>query len=56
MIERKKEVEELTRLYERNSAELVAIIYGRRRVGKTFPVDDVFGSRITDYHIRTEEE
>ncbi len=55
MIGRKKEVEELTRLYERNSAELVAI-YGRRRVGKTFPVDDVFGSRITDYHIRTEEE
>lgn len=49
MIGRKKEVEELQRLYERNSAELVAI-YGRRRVGKTFLVDEVFGSRITFRH------
>ena len=42
-------MEELQRLYERNSAELVAI-YGRRREGKTFLVDEVFGSRITFRH------
>ena len=41
MIGRKQEVDELRRLYERNRAELVAV-YGRRRVGKTFLVDEAF--------------
>ena len=49
MIGREKEVKELERLYSKNSAELVAI-YGRRRVGKTYLVDEVFSSRITFRH------
>ena len=49
MIGRQKEAAELNRLYHRNRAELVAI-YGRRRVGKTFLVDETFGGRITFRH------
>ncbi len=49
MIGREQEVKELNRLYERNRAELVAI-YGRRRVGKTFLVDETFADRITFRH------
>lgn len=49
MIGRKKEIRELNKLYDRNSAEFVAI-YGRRRVGKTFLVDETFAGRITFRH------
>ena len=49
MIGRRHEAEELNRLYERNHAELVAI-YGRRRVGKTYLVDEVFSTRMTFRH------
>lgn len=49
MIGRKQEVTELTRLYRKNRAELVAI-YGRRRVGKTFLVDETFSGKITFRH------
>lgn len=49
MIGRKREVKELNRLYDGNKAELVAI-YGRRRIGKTFLVDETFGDRITFRH------
>ena len=49
MIGRKKEIKELNMLYEKNSAELVAV-YGRRRVGKTFLIDEVFSDRITFRH------
>lgn len=49
MIGRQREVKELNRLYERNRAELVAI-YGRRRVGKTYLVDETFAGRITFRH------
>lgn len=49
MIGRKKEIKELNKLYENNSAELVAI-FGRRRVGKTYLVDEVFSDRITFRH------
>ena len=49
MIGRKSEVKELNRLYDSGRAELVAI-YGRRRVGKTFLVDEVFSGRITFRH------
>ena len=49
MIGRKKEVEELNRLYISNKAELVAI-YGRRRIGKTYLVDETFKGRITFRH------
>ena len=43
----KKEIKELNKLYENNSAELVAI-FGRLRVGKTYLVDEVFSDRITN--------
>ena len=49
MIGRKQEVKELNRLYNRNKAELVAI-YGRRRVGKTYLVDETFEGKITFRH------
>ena len=49
MVGRKREVEELNRLYNSNEAELVAI-YGRCRVGKTYLVDDVFENRLTFRH------
>ena len=49
MIGRKREREELENLYRSKKAELVAI-YGRRRVGKTFLVDETFKDRMTFYH------
>lgn len=49
MIGRKQEVKVLNRLYNGNKAELVAI-YGRRRVGKTYLVDEVFADKITFRH------
>lgn len=49
MIGREREVQELNRLYDSNKAEFVAI-YGRRRVGKTYLVDQVFKDRITFRH------
>lgn len=49
MIGRKEETSELMRLYNDNKAELVAI-YGRRRVGKTYLVDETFEGKITFRH------
>lgn len=49
LIGREKEIAKLNHLYNGDSAELVAI-YGRRRVGKTFLVDEVFSDRITFRH------
>lgn len=49
MIGRKHEIDELNRIYNRNKAELVAI-YGRRRVGKTYLVDETFKGRFTFRH------
>lgn len=49
MIGRVREIKELNRLYSCNKAELVAI-YGRRRVGKTYLVDETFSDRITFRH------
>ena len=49
MIGRKKEIKELEELYDNGKAEFVAI-YGRRRVGKTYLVDEVFKNRITFRH------
>lgn len=49
MIGRKKEINELNRLYSSGKAELVAI-YGRRRIGKTYLVDETFKGRITFRH------
>ena len=41
IIGRKQEQEELMRLFHLHQAQLVAV-YGRRRVGKTFLVREVF--------------
>ncbi|MCR5024682.1 MAG: ATP-binding protein [Lachnospiraceae bacterium] len=49
MIGRQYEVKELNRLYDKNKAELVAV-YGRRRVGKTYLIDETFEGRITFRH------
>lgn len=49
IIGRKKEQEELQRLYASNEAKLVAV-YGRRRVGKTYLVRETFNSSFAFYH------
>ncbi|MBQ6335250.1 MAG: AAA family ATPase [Erysipelotrichaceae bacterium] len=49
MIGREKEIKELERLYDRKRAELVAV-YGRRRVGKTYLIDQTFEGRFTFRH------
>ena len=49
IIGREKEIKELRRLYNSNKAEFVAI-YGRRRVGKTFLVDETLKGKITFRH------
>lgn len=49
MIGRTREIKELNRLYNSNKAELVAI-YGRRRIGKTYLVDQVFKNKIVFRH------
>ncbi|MCR5455464.1 MAG: ATP-binding protein [Bacteroidales bacterium] len=49
LIGRQQEQRELEDLYNRNKAEFV-VIYGRRRVGKTYLVDETFGGRITFRH------
>ena len=49
MIGREKEREELEKLYRSEKAEFVAI-YGRRRVGKTYLVDETFKDRLTFNH------
>ena len=49
MVGRKKEISELNSLYYSDKAELVAI-YGRRRIGKTYLVDETFKGRIPFRH------
>lgn len=49
MIGRKKEIKELNDLYNSSKSQLVAI-YGRRRIGKTYLVDETFKGRITFRH------
>lgn len=49
LVGRKQEIEELKNLYESEKAEFVAI-YGRRRVGKTFLVKEMFQDKMTFYH------
>ena len=49
MIGRKNEQNILNELYNRNEAEFVAV-YGRRRVGKTYLIDETFAGRITFRH------
>lgn len=49
IIGREEEMRKLNELYDSDSAELVAI-YGRRRVGKTYLVDECFEGRICFRH------
>lgn len=49
LIGRKQEQRELRELYGSGRAEFVAI-YGRRRVGKTFLIDETLGDKITFRH------
>ena len=49
IIGRKKEIEELERLYNTENAEFVAV-YGRRRVGKTYLIKEVFKDRFAFWH------
>lgn len=44
-----REKKELEKLYNSNRAEMVAI-YGRRRIGKTYLVDEVLQGKITFRH------
>ena len=49
LIGRQQEQAELENLYNGNRAEFIAV-YGRRRVGKTYLIDETFGNRITFRH------
>ena len=49
IIGREYEIRKLNELYDSKSAELVAL-YGRRRVGKTYLIDEVFEDRICFRH------
>jgi hypothetical protein len=49
IIGRKKEIAELNRYYHSGRAEFVAV-YGRRRVGKTFLIDEVFHDNMVFHH------
>ena len=46
LIARNREIKELRRLYQSKRSELV-IVYGRRRIGKTFLVNQVFQNEFT---------
>ena len=49
LIGREQEIAALNDLYQSGQAELVAL-YGRRRVGKTFLIDETFAGRISFRH------
>ncbi len=49
LIGRQNEIRQLNALYESGEAELAAV-YGRRRVGKTYLIDEVFRGKITFRH------
>ncbi len=49
LVGREEEIKKLNELYDSDSAELVAL-YGRRRVGKTFLIDETFEGRISFRH------
>ena len=49
IIGRQKEREELVRLYHSGRSEFV-VVYGRRRVGKTFLIREHFEGRFAFYH------
>ena len=49
MIGREKEIQELNERYDSGRAEFIAV-YGRRRVGKTYLVDETLKDKITFRH------
>lgn len=49
MIGRNKQIKELENIYNSGKSELVAV-YGRRRVGKTYLIDNVFADKMTFRH------
>lgn len=49
VIGRKQEIAELTRRYKSGRAEFIAV-YGRRRVGKTFLINEVLGDGMVFHH------
>ena len=49
IIGRRQEINELNTLYNSGDAEFV-VVYGRRRVGKTFLVDESLEGKITFRH------
>ena len=49
IIGRKQEIAELTRRYESGRAEFIAV-YGRRRVGKTFLINEVLRDNMVFHH------
>lgn len=49
IIGRKSEIEELEKLYNSDCPEFVAV-YGRRRVGKTYLIKQLFKDRLTFHH------
>ncbi|MCQ2316279.1 MAG: hypothetical protein MJZ85_06305 [Bacteroidales bacterium] len=49
IIGRKQEIQELNELYDSGKAELVAV-YGRRRVGKTFLIDETLFGKLAFRH------
>ena len=46
---RDKEIAELESLYKSDRSEL-AILYGRRRIGKTFLINSVFANRMSFHY------
>ena len=53
MIGRRQEIERLRRAYESPQSEFV-VVYGRRRIGKTFLVNEMFGGRYAFQHAGVE--
>ena len=49
MVGREREISELNRLYESDESEFIAV-YGRRRVGKTYLIREVFADRFAFCH------
>lgn len=49
IIGRKREIQELNDLYNSGRPEFV-VVYGRRRIGKTYLVRELFGDRFAFYH------
>ena len=54
MIGRLKEIRELRRAYDSSASEFVAV-YGRRRIGKTYLINEVFGAHFAFHAAGTGE-